>query len=242
MKGLLPKLELFLKRNSSTILTCIGATGVVVTTVLAIKATPKAMAVLEKAEEEKGEPLTKLETVKTASPAYIPTIVSGVSTIACVFGANVLNKRQQATIMSAYCFLDNSYKQYRKKVDELYGEEGRTRIAEALAEERYKEHDKAECTDETTTFMDFYSLQFFDSTWEDVLTAEKLTNDILNARGYVMLSELYDKLGIVCAETEYNLGWTSAMGPIEYEREAITMDNGDECYVLSLMNEPIPLY
>ena len=53
MSNLLNNVERFLKRNSSTILTVIGATGVIATTVLAVSATPKVMRLLEKAEKEK---------------------------------------------------------------------------------------------------------------------------------------------------------------------------------------------
>ena len=42
----------FLKRNASTILTCVGAVGVVATSVMAVKATPKALILLEKAKGE----------------------------------------------------------------------------------------------------------------------------------------------------------------------------------------------
>ena len=90
MNNLLNNVERFLKRNSSTILTVIGATGMVATTVLAVSATPKVMRLLEEAEKEKGEELTMLETVCTAAPSYIPAAAVGVSTIACIFGANVL--------------------------------------------------------------------------------------------------------------------------------------------------------
>ena len=40
---LVPKAERFLKKASPTILTCIGAAGVVATAVMAAKATPKAL-------------------------------------------------------------------------------------------------------------------------------------------------------------------------------------------------------
>ena len=116
MNHLLHHSKLFFKRNSSTILTCVGALGVVTTSVLAVKATPKALALIEAAKEEKGEELTPVETVQVAGPVYIPAIVTGVSTIACIFGANALNKRQQAALMSAYALLDSSYKEYKAKV------------------------------------------------------------------------------------------------------------------------------
>ena len=51
----------FVKRNASTILSVLGVVGVIATTVTAVKATPKAMEFVKKAEEEKGEKLSKWE-------------------------------------------------------------------------------------------------------------------------------------------------------------------------------------
>lgn len=45
----------FWHRNASTVLTCLGGVGVVVTSVMAVKATPKALKKIETAEQEKGE-------------------------------------------------------------------------------------------------------------------------------------------------------------------------------------------
>ena len=45
------KTQTILKRNAPTILSCLGAVGVVATTVSAIKATPKAIEILEEQEE-----------------------------------------------------------------------------------------------------------------------------------------------------------------------------------------------
>lgn len=57
----------YLKRHSPTILTFVGAAGVVVTVVMSAKATPKAMKLLEEAEKKKGEELDKLETIRAAA-------------------------------------------------------------------------------------------------------------------------------------------------------------------------------
>lgn len=95
-----------LKKASPTILTCLGAIGVVVTAVLAVKATPKAMEMV-KADSRKnhdGDPnaATKVEVIKSCWKCYIPAVVTGTATITCIFGANVLNRRQQASLTSAY--------------------------------------------------------------------------------------------------------------------------------------------
>ena len=115
-----------LQRNSSNILTCVGAVGVISTSISSVKATPKAI------------PLTKFEIVKTVGFVYTPSILIGVSTIACIFGANVLNKKNQAALMSAYALIDNSFKEYKNKVKELYGENADTDIRNSIAVDKFK--------------------------------------------------------------------------------------------------------
>jgi hypothetical protein len=139
MNNLLTGSKLFLKRNGSTILTCIGAAGTIGTAILAAKATPKAILLIEEAEKEKEEELTKLETVCVAAQAYIPSVVMGISTLVCIFGANSLNKRQQAALTSAYALLNTSYKEYKDKFKELYGEEASNRVIEEIAKDKYEE-------------------------------------------------------------------------------------------------------
>ena len=74
-------------RRSPEILTGIGIAGLVTTTIFAVKATPKALDLIAKAEEEKQEELTKLEAVKVAWKPYIPAAISGATSIACLIGA-----------------------------------------------------------------------------------------------------------------------------------------------------------
>ena len=71
-KGIINKLALFTKENASSILTGVGAVGVVATAVTAAKATPKAMALIQNAENQKNEELSTLDKIIIAGPAYIP--------------------------------------------------------------------------------------------------------------------------------------------------------------------------
>ena len=45
--------QLFAKRNASTVLTCLGGVGVVATTVLAVKTTPKALQLIEEEKQKR---------------------------------------------------------------------------------------------------------------------------------------------------------------------------------------------
>lgn len=128
--------KVFFKKNGATILTCLGAAGVIGTAVTAVKATPKAMLLLNEAKKEKGSSLTKLEVVKIAGPLYIPSVLIGVSSIACILGSNVLNKQKQAALVSAYTILDQSYKEYKNKVTEMYGEEANKAVEEELSKDK----------------------------------------------------------------------------------------------------------
>ena len=54
MNKLVHRASLYVRRNAPTILTCVGGIGVVATSVMAVKATPKALKLIEEAEREKG--------------------------------------------------------------------------------------------------------------------------------------------------------------------------------------------
>ena len=244
----------FLKRNSSTILTCVGAVGVVATSVMAVKATPKALSLIENAKEEKGEELSKWEVVKVAGPSYIPAMITGAGTIACIFGSNIISKHQQATLMSAYALLDNSYKEYKKKVDEIYGEEAGKTVRAEIAKDKYA-GDDISVDDGKELFYDFYSGRYFESTKEAVLMAEYETNRSLFVNCAVGLNELYSMLGLPEMPEFEDVGWACGQMDemywhpwIEFQHEETTIDEdssegaGLECTIIYLPMEPVMGY
>lgn len=216
--------RLFIKRNASTILTCLGAVGVVATTVMAVKETPKALTLLENAKEEKGEELTKFEKVKVAGPVYIPSVITGAATIACIFGSNVISKNQQAALMSAYALLDSSYKEYKKKTDELYGEEAGKQIRGEIAKDKYT-GDEASLDDDKELFYDFYSGRYFESTKQEVLWAQYETNRSMFVNYSVGVNEYYDLLGLEPLPEYEMLGWTCGQIEEMYWHPWIEFDN-----------------
>lgn len=244
MANILRQVTVFCKRNSSTILTTIGGIGVVATTVMAVKATPKALRAIDKARTEKGKPLTKFELVRVAGPAYVPTIVTGASTIACVFGANVLNQRKQASLVSAYALLDNSYKEYKKKVNELYGEGSDLNVKTEIAKDKYNEYD-VPVEENKLLYYDEFSGQYFESTSEHVLKAVYSLNKLLAENDVACANEFYDLLGIPGVSGGEEIGWSlSAINEmywaywLDFHVEKTTMDDGLECHILIMSVEP----
>ena len=248
-----------LKRNSPTILTVIAAVGVVGTTVAAIKATPKAMKLLEKASDEKNDELTKLEVVKIAAPVYIPTVAIGVSTIACMFWANALNRKQQEALVSAYVLLSHSYKEYKDKLKELYGEEAHQNIVDPIVKEKTKDAkitseslcctnslDVDEDESDVRLFYDEFSQRYFESTLAKVVQAEYYLNRNFNQRQYCDVNEWYDLLGLTRTGSEYYIGWSAyqfdedGMEPwIDFNHREVQLDDGLTCIVIEFLVEPI---
>lgn len=233
------------KRNSATILTIAGAVGVVATTVVAIKATPKALRAVEEAEKEKGEELTKTEKVIVAAPAYIPTAVIGTASIVCILSANILNKRSQAALTSAYALLDTSYREYKNKVVDLYGEEASDLVREEVAKDRYEgiEHDE---NDGKNLFYDEFSKRYFRATNETVLRAEYEMNRILNEVGGASLNDFYDLVGLDPVDYGEFIGWSSAQmyemyweSWLYFNHTKTTAEDGTEFWIIAF-TDPFP--
>ena len=245
MTNLLQKSQMFLGRNASTILTCIGGIGVIATAVMSAKATPKAMTRIALAREEKGEELTKFEKVQAAAPSYIPAVLMGVSTIACVFGANILNKRNQAALMSAYALLDNSYKDYKKKVIDIYGEEADAEVRTAIAKDRYEEGSMI-VNPGNQLFYDEFSGRYFESTMEKLISAQYAINRKIQLEGGAYLNEFYEELDIPPTDYGEHLGWSSGLlcdyqwsDWLEFGHEKSYIDDDLECIMVTFSMEPM---
>lgn len=244
----------FIRRNGSTILTVLGGVGVVATALSTAKATTKAIDILELERQEKGEELTTSEKIKKVGPAYIPAVITGVATVACIFGANVLNQKHQAALMSAYALLDSSYKDYKRKLVELYGKETHQSVVDAIAVEKAEDiriTSESLCNicdlstednlGEPVLFYDEYSNRYFESTIEQVITAEYHLNRNYILRGYSVLNELYEFLGLETTDYGAEVGWApldDGMYWIDFNHRKVLIDDDLECYILEMPFAP----
>ena len=236
----------FVRKNSPTILTIVGTGGVVVTAVMAAKATPKALLLLENAKQEKGDELTKIEKLKVAGPVYIPSALVGAATISCIVGANVLNKRQQTALASAYAALNATHKEHKAKVEEMLGEGTNAAVEKEIAQDKYDENKPEPEKDGETLFYDEYSKRFFNSTLEKVQRAQYYLNRNLSMRDYAYLNEWYDELGLEEVPQGYELGWSTGacfdyywQPWIDFINDKATLDDGREYYIIRMLTEPI---
>ena len=127
-------------KHSPEILTGIGIAGMATTTVLAVKATPKALELIKEGSRDNhdGDPYayTKVEAVKSAWKCYIPATISGAVSIACIVGATSVNARRNAALATAYKIAETSIHEYRDKVVETIGEKKEKVIRDNIQQDR----------------------------------------------------------------------------------------------------------
>lgn len=240
-----------LYRSSPTILTVVASVGVIVTTITAVRATPKAVKLLKEAELEKGENLTKVEIIRVAGPSYIPSALLGISTIVCIFGANALNQKKQASLMSAYVMLNESYKQYRKSAKIVYGEDADDKIHVEMAKDAmvatydwgYQVYNMdMDSESERLLFYDLSSKKYFRTTMAAVLNAQYHVNRNLAIRGDCSLNEYLSFLGVEGIDGGDDLGWDISYMVeemdcywLDFNNYKSTLEDGLECIMIDTM-------
>lgn len=242
-----------LERYSPVFLTGVAAVGVVCTAITAAKAGVKAKNVI-KANED-SEEMSAIEKAKLVAPIFLPTAAIGMSTMLCIISAQVLNNKKQFRLTSAYLVLNETYKEYREKLIELYGKDTDDKIIESIAIERGKKTyisssymgtnlDLATENEnpEYKLFYDAHSRRFFESTIEQVISAEYHLNRNYILRGYAPLNELYDFLGLEPTCDGDMLTWEPTDEGefwIEFNHRKSMLDDGREFYILELPFEPM---
>lgn len=246
--------RLFIKKNAGTILSVMGSIGVVATAITAARAAPKAIKLLDDAREEKGSKLSKMEIAQIGFKTYLPVGLVSAATITCIMSANVLSRNKQANITSAYALLDQSYKDYRRKVIEMYGEETDHKIIEAIAVDRAKEVRISasymcdnmdlsldDSSGKPVLWYEEYSKRFFEATLEQILSAEYHLNRNYILRGCATINEMYDFFGLDPVEWGDDLGWEPMDEGefwIEFNHFKAKLDDGTEFYILDLPFAP----
>lgn len=209
--------KMIASKHSPEILTGIGIAGMITTTVLAVRATPKALKLIDEKKDELGlepdEKLIPVETVKATWKCYVPAVVTGVTATACLVGSNRANARQKAALAAAYNLTATTLAEYTDAVVETIGEKKEQIVRDKMAEERAKKDPVNQSTiivtgNGTTRFYDPVSGNRFYSDIEKVKrTVNELNARMLDGDDYVSLNDFYQELGIERIGFGDDLGW-----------------------------------
>jgi len=111
-----------MKKHSPEILTGIGIAGMIAPPVPAVRATPKALQLIDTREIKENRRLSNKEIVATTWKCYVPAAVTGVLSTACLVGASSANLRRNTALATAYSISETALKEYKEKAVEVVGE------------------------------------------------------------------------------------------------------------------------
>lgn len=224
-------------KHSPEILTAIGIAGMITTAVLAVKATPKALELIEEAKHDKEDKVTPIEKVKVAWKPYVPAVVTGVVSTTCLIGATSVSTRRTAALATAYKISETALKEFKEKTVEVVGENKVKEIKEKIAKENVDKNpvSKTEViiTERGNTLCyDATFGRYFRSDRERIKQAFNEINRRLILDMYVSLNEFYDELGLDHIDIGDELGWNIDNGTIYPDFSSQIADDGTPCLVI----------
>ena len=238
---LIKSAEMAFMRRSPEILTGVGIAGMITATCCAVKVTPKAIELLNEAEEnireEEDRDITPVEVVQTAWKCYIPSAIMAVGSIVCIVGASSINAKRNAALMAAYKMTESVLTDYTSKVIDTIGDKKEKAIRDEIKKDRLK-NDSVKTKEVIFTnngsslFYDTYSGRYFHSDLESVKRSINELNARLMREGSISLNELYEKLSLCTTKTGSLMGWKMSNGLIDVTYDTFIADNGEPCIVI----------
>lgn len=211
-----------LKRASPTIFSAVSIAGVFVTSALSAKGALD----LSKKDDRSAPPITRAKCFVTC---FAPAVLTGAATSACIICSDRLNKKTQASLLSAYAVLRKSYEEYKEAVKEELGEEAELSVRKNISKKSLQKDqpETPEWIDSSgaVLFYDEFSDRYFYRTMLEVLDAEYQLNRKFTLFGYASLNDFYNLLGL--KETEFGeaVGWSVYLGSTDYGYQWIDFEH-----------------
>lgn len=232
-----------LTKHSPEILTGLGIAGMITTTVLAVKATPKAMRLIEEEECAQDCALTAVDKVKVAWKPYIPAAVTGTVSVACLVGASSVNAGRNAALATAYKLSETALTEYREKVVETIGEKKELAVRDAIAKDKIdrnpvQQREVIITGKGETLCYDPLCDRYFKS---DIERLKKVANELnrrMRDEMFISLNEFYYEVGLKEVAIGNDVGWNIDRGYIDLYFSAQLTDDNTPCLVVEFNIPP----
>lgn len=234
------------KKHRPEILTGIGISGMLTTVVLAVRETPEALKRIEKKKrDENHRQLTTIQTIQAAGTCYIPAIVTGAISTACLIGASSIHGRRNAALATAYSLSETALKEYKHKVVKTIGEKKENTIRESIDKDRIERNPPSQEILLTegrgkTLCYDALCGRYFYSDMESLRhAANKLNRQMMTGcETYISLNEFYMEIGLTVVEIGDELGWNVGKGLIELYFSSQLAHGTTPCLVMTFQTMP----
>ena len=255
IKNLFDKVINFTKEHNPEILVGLGVAGMMTSTVLAVKATPKALDIMEDKKADMGVTyLTRKEIAQATWKIYAPSIGVGLASAACIILGTSKSIKRNTALATVYALSESTLREYQTKAKEMFGEEKAAELDREVAKARVRkrevttivETEGSEYIHHTgngdTLVYDSLSGRYFRSSMNSIESAvNSINKSLLN--DYIMtLNEFYNELGVPTIGAGSLIGWKSDKELLEVSFESDVDQNGNPYLVLSYKNRPVPVY
>lgn len=234
------KIRVFAEDHASEILTGVGVTSMVSSTVLAVKATPKVVMLMEDAKDElETEELKPLEVLKIVWKPYLPSAITGIFGIGCIITACGVNAKKSAALAAACSLSENALRTYAAKTLEVVGEEKEKEIREVIGKAKVQENPITPSEsqvlmigDGETLCYDGISGRYFKGDLEKLRQAENDLNRQLIDDSFASLNDYYYYIGLEQVKIGDVIGWNYEDGKIEFIFSSTLSQEGKPCLVV----------
>lgn len=232
------------KKHSPEILTGIGIAGMITTTVMAVRATPKALMLIDdKKEELDVEKLEPKELIVTTWKCYIPSAAVGTISVICLIGASSVNVRRRAALATAYALSESAFKEYQEKVVETIGEKKEEAIRDSVAKDKLEKNPVTTqhviITEKGNTLCyDSASGRYFKSDIEKLRKIENELNRRMRDEMFISWNDFNYEVGLPQMSMGNDLGWNIDQGYLELRFSSQLAEDGTPCLVIDYHVEP----
>ncbi len=229
--------------NSTSILSAVAITGVITTAILASKATVKASKKLEEFPHSDTEPPTAKEMVKDCWTLYIPAVISGAATIACIVGANQIGLRRNAALLGAYSLADTAFREYKDEVVKQLGKAKEDKITTQIHEDKIAADPVTKSQVIITAggdqlCYDTLTGRYFKSDIETIRqAANEINRRMVGGDMYASHDEFYSLVGLAACTMGNELGW-NLENFIELIFSSHLADDGRPCLAMGYSRLP----
>lgn len=158
---------------------------------------------------------------------YAPSIILGALSIGAILTSNNMLRKRNMALATAYAAVDKSFKEYRSRVVERFGEELDRELKYNIRKEQVEETIVDENGEEKTVtkeveVVDSSAISDFARFYDDgclgwtkdpemnlmfLRRQQDAANDRLKDKGYLFLNEVYEMLGIPRSKAGQSVGW-----------------------------------
>jgi hypothetical protein len=237
-------------KYESEILLMTGVSGMIFSTIWGIKATNRAVRVIDlKKQELNKKTLTFKEMFQTTWKLYLPVVVSTAVSVPCIILSNKVTNRKNMALATALTLSETALQEHREKTKELLGEKRYNSLQESMSADTVNKSYNSGIQNVTiigdgdSLFYDSLSGRYFRTNWNRV---SKAANE-LNARalsslsGYITLGEWYDILGLPSTALDDLLGWRVTDGRdgiIAISFDSVSTPDNQPCGAIRYDNMP----